>query len=184
MAVKRSTILIEPHFQLKISVFISVIVFLATLVYPFLIYDVISRISARYANEISTDYLDTMKVRLVTMLSLYELLIISIVFIVCIFQSHKIAGPIYKLRKILNNIKNGGSFERVSFRKGDNFPELATDFNEVFSYVQNTHNKDFAYLSEVNSYINNLSLVVPEDKRAVLQEITQKLTEIQERFKS
>ena len=184
MVVKRSTILINPQFQLKISIFISFIVFLASCLYPYIIYWVINRISERFSGQAPTDYIDTMKINLIIMLALFQLLVISIVFIVCLFQSHKIAGPIFKIRKILNNIKNGGTFEKIYLRKGDNFPELAEDLNEVFAYIQNGHNQDFAYLSEVNSYINNLSLVVPEDKRAVLQEITHKLTEIQDRFKT
>jgi hypothetical protein len=61
--------------------------------------------------------------------------------------------------------------------------ELADEYNDAMETVHDTHNADFAYISEVNSYINNLALVVPEDKRPVLEEIVQKLTEIQERFK-
>ena len=108
---------------------------------------------------------------------------IGIVFLISIFQSHKIAGPMYKLRKFLKMVADGKPTGRLFFRKGDNFPEVAEDFNAAFGKLQETYNNDFAYLSEVSSYINNLALVVPEDKKPVLKEISQKLTEIQSRFK-
>jgi hypothetical protein len=79
-------------------------------------------------------------------------------------------------------LKEGQTVPRLSFRKGDYFQDIAEDFNSAFEKVQNEHKNDFAYLSEVNTYLNNLTLVVPEDKRIVLREIRKKLDEIQERF--
>lgn len=119
---------------------------------------------------------------LILFLSLWQLGFIGLVFIVCIFISHKIAGPLYKLRKYLQAIKTDNSLGRLFFRKGDYFPELADDFNEAFEHIQENYKKDFVYLSEVNTYLSNLSLVVPDDKKVVLNEINKRLTEIQDRF--
>lgn len=117
-------------------------------------------------------------------LSVYQLVFIAIIFVICIFQSHKIAGPIYKLGVYLKALKNGSPMGKISLRKGDNFPEIAQDYNEAMESIQDSRNKDFSYLSEVTSYINNLTLVVPEDKKVVLVEISNKLAEMQERFKN
>ena len=58
----------------------------------------------------------------------------------------------------------------------------STFFNKTFENIQENYRKDFVYLSEVSAYINNLSLVVPDDKKIVLSEISKKLEEIQSRF--
>jgi hypothetical protein len=105
-------------------------------------------------------------------------------FLVCIFFSHRIAGPLYKLKKHLSEIRNNSSPEPLFFRKGDYFLEIADDINLTFDHVYELHKNDLIYIGEVNSYINNLSLVVPDDKRIVLHEISSKLSEMQERYAS
>ncbi|MBT3979859.1 MAG: hypothetical protein HOE90_00820 [Bacteriovoracaceae bacterium] len=90
----------------------------------------------------------------------------------------------FKLTKSLKDIAAGGPPQKIFFRKGDQFMEVAEAYNNAVEKMTQEHNDDFAYLSEVSSYINNLSLVVPEDKKSVLGEINTKLTEIQERFKA
>ncbi|MEK6625776.1 MAG: hypothetical protein AABY86_12445 [Bdellovibrionota bacterium] len=61
---------------------------------------------------------------------------------------------------------------------------MADEFNLTFEQIQENYKKDLVYLSEVNTYLANLSMVVPDDKKVVLNEINRKLTEIQERFNS
>jgi len=121
---------------------------------------------------------------LLMILSIWQIGFTGMMFIVCIFFSHKIAGPVYKTMKFFKAIKNGDNPGRLSFRDGDYFPELADEFNNTFDHIHENYKKDLVYLSEVNSYLNNLSMVVPDDKKAVLNEISKKLSEIQERFNS
>lgn len=122
------------------------------------------------------------KIDLVKFLAFWQIGFTFIIFCACILVSHKVAGPIYKLRKFLQSIRNNNSLGRLHFREGDYFPELADDYNQAVEHIQDNYKKDFVYLSEVNAYINNLSHVVPDDKKIVLNEISKKLTEIQNRF--
>ena len=59
--------------------------------------------------------------------------IINVAIIICtgIFISHKVAGPIYRLVKFLNE-ENLDGVKKVSFRKGDYFLELQDAFNNFF----------------------------------------------------
>jgi hypothetical protein len=107
-----------------------------------------------------------------------------VTFCACIFFSHKIAGPMYKLQKYLRGIREEGMKDRLFFRKGDYFSEIADDVNVTLEHIDDAHKNDLVYLSEVNSYINNLSLVVPDDKKIVLSEISNRLSQMQERFTS
>jgi len=103
-------------------------------------------------------------------------------FFICVFFSHKIAGPLYKLQKHLKLIREDARPGNLLFRQGDYFQELAEDVNETFDHLEDGYKNDLVYLSEVTSYINNLSLVVPDDKRVVLNEISSRLSHMQERF--
>ena len=119
---------------------------------------------------------------LILFLILLHLGFTCLTFFICVFFSHKIAGPLYKLQKHLRLLREGEHPGKLFFRKGDYFPELADDINETFDHMEDSYKSDLVYISEVTSYINNLSLVVPDDKRVVLNEISSRLSLIQERF--
>ena len=182
---KRSILLINPKFQIKFCLFVCSLVFLPSLIYPFIIYDLFNSLASQAQSAETIARLSVQKKEIIIGLGVIQVVFTTIVFIGCIFMSHKIAGPMFKLNKFLKQIRDKGCVipGKLFFRKGDNFLEIAEQFNLTFAAIQDQHNKDFAYISEINSFINNLSLAVPEDKKAVLVEITSKLTEIQDRFK-
>ena len=181
--IKRSIYIINPKFQFRFAFFICFFIFISSLIYPVSIYNLFE-VFADKCSSISLDILDSKKNSLIGALAIIQLAFILIVFIACIFFSHKIAGPIFKMRKFLDNIADGNPPEGLSFRKGDNFPELADSYNRAIGKIQEIHGQDFEYLVEVTSYINNLSLVVPEDKKPVLNEITNKLTAMHDRYRT
>ncbi|MCP4913715.1 MAG: hypothetical protein GY909_11420 [Oligoflexia bacterium] len=131
--------------------------------------------------EMSASLAESRK-NLIIMLSIWQLGFTLLVFILCIFLSHKIAGPMYKLQKFLHDVQDNGFNGRLFFRKGDYFQEVAEDINDTFEELEEKYQNDMVYLGEVSSYLNNLSMVVPDDKKVVLNEITQRLGEIQERY--
>jgi signal transduction histidine kinase len=122
------------------------------------------------------------KETLIVILVLFQIGFTALFFIICIFISHKIAGPMFKLQKFLSRVRDGQQYDKLYFRKGDYFPEIAEDFNKTLETIRGQHENDFVYLSEVNTYLKNLSMVVPEDKKIVLSEIVTKLDEMQKRF--
>lgn len=65
----------------------------------------------------------------------------ALTFIICIFQGHKIAGPMYHLKKYLNEIREGGEIRPLTFRKNDHFQDIAQVVNETIEYL-NQKNKD------------------------------------------
>ena len=180
----RKIYLINPKFQFRLSLFASFLVFITGLIYPFTIYALLSAISANFAlknPEIALYYSDKRDLLILLLIGLhFGFAILS--FFGCIFFSHKIAGPLFKLQKHLRLIREGFSPGKLFFRKGDYFQDIADDLNDTIEHLEDGYKSDLVYLSEVNSYINNLSLVVPDDKRVVLNEISSRLSQIQERF--
>lgn len=177
---KRSIFVINPKFQYKFCFVVCTIVLIGSVMYPLSIIDMFNVIIEKQPNQ--ADTFTDLRNGLLLFLGIIEFAFLALVFIVCIFMSHKVAGPMYKLQNHLINIKNGGEVKPVFFRDGDNFHEVADEVNEVLEYFVNQRQEDFAYLDEVSAYINNLALVVPEDKKPVLNEIQSNLAKIQSRY--
>ncbi|MCO4753428.1 MAG: hypothetical protein KC478_03050 [Bacteriovoracaceae bacterium] len=178
---KRSIFIINPKFQYKLSFIICSFTLLATLIYPFIIVDLFDYI-IELAPDKSAQYLESRN-QLIGILGIIQLVFLGFLFVFSIFLSHKIAGPMYKLSKHLESIRNGGEARDLFFRNGDYFHDVAEDVNATVDYFVNQRQEDFAYLDEVSSYIANLALVVPEDKKPVLGEIQSNLAKIQSRNK-
>lgn len=183
---KRTNFIVNPKFQLKLSGYVAILVFVSSIIYPFTIYDImenfISFIPER-TPEIEHELKEKQK-SLLLILSIWQIGFTTLVFIGCIFFSHKIAGPMYKLQKFLANIRDEQTRDKLYFRNGDYFHEIADDLNETFDQIEEDHKSDFVYISEVSAYLKNLEMVVPEDKKVVLEEISIRLKQIQERFNS
>lgn len=90
----------------------------------------------------------------------------------------------YKLKNHLQNIREGGDFRPLTFRKGDYFPDVAEEVSLFLETIAEREQSDLAYLDEVSIYIDNLNSVIPDDKRPVLNEISRRLTEIKSRYKN
>lgn len=178
---KRSIFLVNPKFQIRFSLIVCSLIYLSSLIYPFTIVELFDTFSK--LNPESVESLKTAKTDLVIFLVVYQFLFVGICFVLCIFMTHKIAGPIFKLSNYLRSIAAGAAPTQITFRDGDNFHEIAQDVNAVFDAMADSREEDLAYLTEVTSYINNLALVVPEDKKSVLQEINARLLDIQTRFR-
>jgi hypothetical protein len=52
--------------------------------------------------------------------------------------SHRFAGPILRLRRALNELAHGDEVERVKFRPGDFWTEIADEFNCVLDRISLT----------------------------------------------
>ncbi len=182
----RKIYLINPKFQIKFSFFICSLLFLVSIIYPFTIYELMDSIIHHLETispNIAGDY-KTRRSQLFLFLFLLQVGFTGLTFFICIFFSHKIAGPLYKLQKHLALIRDGQSRGPLFFRQGDYFQEIADDVNLTFDQLEERYKNDLVYLSEVTTYMNNLLHVVPDDKRAVIVEIISKLNEIQSRFNS
>jgi len=81
----------------------------------------------------------------------------------------------FKLTNYLQGIRNGEEIGALAFRDGDQFTEIADEINQTIQYLTNKSESESEYLQEISAYIENIALVVPEDKKPVLDEIQRKL---------
>jgi hypothetical protein len=89
---KRSVFLINPGFQIKFSLIVCSIVIVATMIYPFIIYDFFDLI-IQNEPSLSSTVLDARK-DMILYLGLIQIVITLLVLFIFIFLTHKIAGPL------------------------------------------------------------------------------------------
>ena len=70
----------------------------------------------------------------------------------------------------------------MKLRNGDYFKELEASYNEAVATIRDSRKKDFDQLEDIRLYLNNISLIVPEDKKIVISEINSKINEIHSRY--
>lgn len=116
--------------------------------------------------------------KLVLLLVLWQLAFTALVFVICIFQSHKIAGPMFKLRRYLDEIKNGQPIGHLFFRKGDNFQEVAEDFNEAMNKVKELNDQDLSDLQAIEKSINEIESKDNDSSLNKLEEARKKISEL------
>ena len=135
MVHRRSILLINKRFQVRFAFYVCSWLFALSLVYPSIIYslfDYFFRYVAHDPNSPGLERLKSVRQDLLFWLVVLHLVFMLITFLVSIFISHRIAGPLYKLRMKMDQAKEGDRGE-LQFRKFDHFPELAESYNGLLS---------------------------------------------------
>jgi hypothetical protein len=70
------------------------------------------------------------------------LLNIIIIMIYSVFFSHKVAGPIFKIKKVLNHYLATGEYHDIKLRKGDNLDDVARLINHAIHRHEHQHEND------------------------------------------
>lgn len=179
---KRSVFLINPAFQLKFSLIVCSIILISTLIYPIIILDFFQMV-ASHNPSLASNVLSA-KEDLIFYLVFIQVVITLLVLIIFIFLTHKIAGPLFKLKNHLARIRNGEAITPLTFRNGDYFPEVAEEVSLFLETIQLNQENDFHYVEEISHYIENLATAVPDDKKPILNEISRRLFEIKSRYKN
>jgi methyl-accepting chemotaxis protein len=60
-----------------------------------------------------------------------SILYLALITVFSIFKSHKMAGPVFSIKRSLKRMANGEPIEKIRIRKGDEFQELVDVLNEV-----------------------------------------------------
>jgi methyl-accepting chemotaxis protein len=146
---RRSIILINPKFQLLFCFYVSSWIFALSSFYPVIIYNLYGQIidmAVQYgAPEAAKLGAESSRSMMLWMLIILEILFIAVVFLISLFVSHRIAGPLYKLSLFFDKARAGDFVSKLIFRKKDHFQELAQDYNDLIaSFKERIQAKDDA----------------------------------------
>ena len=179
--VKRKNFLINPKFQMKFSLYVAILVFISSLIYPITIYDLMQSFIdfLSKGRPGASDLLAGKRTSLIQILAIWQVGFTFLVFVVCIFFSHRIAGPLYKLQLTLEKFRKDGFVkQKLFFRSGDYFKEIADDFNKTFESINERENKLAQSIVEINKNLNDLKAGLDDQKISSIDSISQSLNEL------
>lgn len=171
----RKHYLILPSYQLKLVGFMSLIVFIGSILHGFFLYRITSKniqegfLSAH--NRLRSTW-EILKPAIIVTNGLSFLLITIFLLIITIFISHKIIGPIFKIAGHIRKISAGSLKEpALRLRKGDEGSVLCESVNEL----QDKFRQRFVRLKKLKESIDADQI----NKNEISQGIADILNEIQ-----
>ena len=123
------------------------------------------------------------------MLLLSNIIIVGVTGIigiaVLIFMSHRIAGPMFRFEKVLDEISKGDLTYKFKLRQGDQFKELEKRINELTDILDSKAGNLKSGLTEISRMLSRLQTLASahstdKDFERLLQDISKKITELQE----
>ncbi|MEK6582208.1 MAG: methyl-accepting chemotaxis protein [Nitrospirota bacterium] len=123
------------------------------------------------------------------MLLLSNIIIVGVTGIigiaVLIFMSHRIAGPMFRFEKVLDEISKGDLTYKFKLRQGDQFKELEKRINELTGTLDSKAGNLKSGLTEISKMLSRLQTLASahstdKDFERLLQDISKKLIELQE----
>ena len=182
---QRKTFLINPNFQLRVSFYIATWLLPLSLLAPAIYYNKYEYL-IKYAKDHSilemVDLLEKQRSLVTGELILVQAVLMVITFLISLYMSHKIAGPLHKLHTAFSRAKKGHFTEGLRFRTSDHFQELSEDFNDMVSTVRGMVDQN---VETVSTAIARIETAMADTQGKGKEELEQALTElrkIRERF--
>ena len=127
---KRTQYLVDRGFQLRFFTRVLLVVFAVAVVSSFVTSGLLWVNMYRPELEPHTTLIAGL-VAVATTLLIELLLAIPLVFFLSIRQSHRIVGPMNRLKKMLEAIGAGDFSQRITLRQGDALEDLAKSINQM-----------------------------------------------------
>lgn len=187
MTNNRRQYLINPRFQLKFAMLITLAMFVFNMAFPFFImsvFDFAGNHNLIVNNPIAQNALNDARNEFIILMIILEVCFIMMTFVLSLYHSHKIAGPIYKLQISMQALKQGVLDRHIKFRAKDNFPELAEEFNQMSDAVFARRRKDLETVNQVLPQIEKLHTKLSGEEKNVAGEVLRSLQELSRGVKS
>ena len=137
MIIKRKRYFVKKLLQTKYILFVLLAMIIPTLVCGGALYYLIWQTVAEeiaIPEAISSSLIPALN-RVNTILIIAIPLVFLIMFLLSIFISHKIAGPLYRLEKELKEIAKGDFSRKIKLRPNDELQEIAEGINELLDHL-------------------------------------------------
>jgi methyl-accepting chemotaxis protein len=131
-AFRRSIFLIDRKFQLRYCLYVCSWLFGLSLVYPLIVqslFDYFLKFLAADPYGPSLAAIQETKKQVISLMLLLQVMLMGVTFLLSIFVSHRIAGPLFKLKRYFREAGEGRLVADLRFRKGDHFQDVADTYN-------------------------------------------------------
>ena len=142
---RRRNFLIDKPFQLRFSLYVVTWMMALGLTFPLVINNLVETLIQ--VLRVSLDGPGLEQIRQLRdevnqQLWITMITLTGVIFLISIFVSHRIAGPLYKLKLHLAELGKGNIDQNLKFRKSDYFHSLADDYNKSLAGLRATFGKN------------------------------------------
>jgi sensor histidine kinase YesM len=140
---RRSIFIINKRFQFRFAFYVCSWMAALSFVYPLIVYNMFEyfmRYLLRDPSGPPVQALEDLRQQVMWLLVALQGIFLVVTFLVSIFMSHRIAGPIYKLTRFFALVREShlpdSLKEELFFREKDHFRELAEDYNATMASIK------------------------------------------------
>ena len=163
---KRKQFIVARRFQVKYAGVILLLMFLTA---GFCSYAIYYTTMISFGEKLANVYPQGQLVSIVNSVNfriLVSIIVISpLVGFLGIYLSHKIAGPIYRIERFLNDMVKGDLSSRITLRKGDEMVSLADSVNVLADSVVLSINNEKAHLENALKELYTLRELTSPDQK-------------------
>ncbi len=177
----RKHLLINPHFQVRFAVLFSIAVLTFSSIFPIFVYalfDSLQRHSYFAKNPNALQVLLEARYDITIFFIVLALVTLVTAFLLALFHSHRIAGPLYKLRISMVAMQQGVLDRHIHFRSKDNFQELADGFNAMTDAIFIRRRRDFERVHSVLPKLERLQRSLSGAEQSAVTEVLNALQEL------
>jgi len=146
---KRDVFIVDNSFQFKYSLLFGITGLIISTVIFIIVFNYIKfhdgfllKTGLEQSQEL-VSFLKSQEKLLFTKLFMISLIVTLLMFLIGLVVSNKIAGPVYAIRRRINEISLSGNLSsRFSVRKKDEFKNLSEDLNKMMNKLEAMYGKD------------------------------------------
>lgn len=177
----RKQIIINPAFQIRFSLLFTLAVLVFASIFPIFVWTVFESMENHSLFSRSTAAIAAFqqaRSEMALVLIVLGIVTAILAFALAIFTSHRIAGPLYKLRISMVAMQQGVLNQHIKFRTKDNFQELADGFNAMTDAIFIRRRRDFERVHSVIPKLERLQSTLTGHEQAAVTEVLNALQEI------
>lgn len=180
---RRKKYFIKPGFQSRLTaIFILIVIIVANivgaLVYGFSVEKLENNLVEEAKLPVDSKQLGQ---ALLPGVIIAELISIFVVAFICIFVTHTIAGPVYRMEKVVRNIGEGDLTHFIKLRPKDELKDLADAMNEM---TMGLRNKVISFKENVSLIQEGIALAKSTGNVSRLDEVAKAVESMEESLRS
>ncbi|MCM8790383.1 MAG: methyl-accepting chemotaxis protein [Candidatus Omnitrophica bacterium] len=180
---KRKQLFVSAKFQLKYVGLILLLMFITAIVCSYVVYySSMILLAEKLANVYPQGRLIAIIKTVNFRVLLSIVLLMPFVAYIGIYLSHKIAGPIYRMERFLEDMAGGNLTSRLSLRKGDELGSIADKINLLSDSMKQTIGRQKASLTKVLIELENLKKLA-DSKPADISQFDNNIDRLQKEIK-
>lgn len=176
---RRTNYFIKPGFQSRLTAILILIVIIVANIVGALVYGLsVSQLESTLVEEAKLP-IDSRQLgqALLPGVIMAQLISIFIVAFICMFITHTIAGPVYRMEKVVRNIGEGDLTHFIKLRPKDELKDLADAMNEM---TVGLRNRVIGLKENIKSIQESVALVRSTGKIEKLDDVLRSVVSMEE----